>query len=181
MASMRRSLPLVALFLILHAAVMRGQDAAPPAAVAEHFGVGVFGAIGTSALRAFRVSMPLGTNAGLDVDIGRVPSRDDPNRAIGVQVRYLRRGRQTTGASGYWLFGVLRVNETHRYWASAGRTTWEVVERRTPTLPQVGYGWDWQGRRGTRLGFELTTGSEGEAGPRVFAKVFVVWGPPLKP
>lgn len=145
----------------------------------EHFGLGGFGGLGTSALSAIRVSVPLGTTAGLDVDIGRVHTGDDPNRAIGAQVRWLWRGRATHGGSGYWLFGVLRLNETRRYWAGAGRERWEVVERRAPTMPQVGYGWDWQGRRGTRLGLELMTGSEGEAGPRAFAKLFIVWGPPL--
>jgi hypothetical protein len=78
------------------------------------------------------------------------------------------------------IFGILRVNETVRYYASAGREVWEVVEHKSATMPQIGYGWDWQGRRGTRLGMELTTGSEGEAGPRFFAKLFVVWGPPPK-
>ncbi len=169
----------VALVLLLPPAVVCGQDAAVPPA-AEHVGFGAVGAVGTSALGALRVSIPIGEQGGCDVDVGRVRSAGDPGRAIGLQVRYLWRGRAARGSSGYWLFGILRLNETRRYWASAGRERWEVVERRTPTVPQFGYGWDWQGRRGTRLGFELTTGTEGEAGPRIFAKLFVVWGPPLK-
>lgn len=167
------------LLVLLHAPALVAQTAPPSTAAAEHFGIGGYGALGTSALSALRVSVPLGERAGLDVDIGRVHSGDRPNRAFGAQVRWLWRGRAEQGGSGYWVVGVLRLNETNRYWASAGRARWEVVEYRTPTMPQFGYGWDWQGRRGTRLGLELLTGSEGEAGPRLFAKLFIVWGPAL--
>lgn len=163
--------------VLLFVSPLFAQTAPPAAATVEHFGIGGYGALGTSALSAIRLSVPLGDRAGLDVDIGRVHSGDDPNRAFGAQVRWLWRGREEHGGSGYWVFGVLRLNETYRYWASAGRERWEVVEYRTPTLPQFGYGWDWQGRRGTRLGLELLTGSEGEAGPRLFARLFIVWGP----
>lgn len=155
------------------------QDAAVPPPASEHVGIGAFGALGTSTMRAVRVSLPIGGKGGCDLDIGRVHSDGGPGRALGVQVRYLWRGRKPNGASGYWLFGILNLNETHRYWAGAGRTRWEVVERESPTMPQVGYGWDWQGRRGTRLGLELTTGSESE-GARAFVRLFAVWGPPLQ-
>lgn len=171
---------LLTTFTMFVAAAAAAQTAPPVAAKSEHFGIGGFGAVGTAALGAIRLSAPLGAKAGLDVDIGRTHTREDRNAAVGAQVRWLWRGRGTGGNSGYFIFGALRLQETRRYWASAGRGRWEVVEHRSPTMPQFGYGWDWLAPSGTRLGLELTTGSEGEAGPRAFAKVFLVWGPSLR-
>ena len=177
---MRRIVAAALFTALVQPAFAAAQNAPAPLPPAEHFGLGAYGAVGTSAIGALRLSLPLGQKAGLDVDVGQVRSRDEPNSSMGIQVRYLWRGRRATGGSGYFVIGVLRLHETHRILAGDGRRTWEIVERRTPTMPQVGYGWDWQHRRGTRLGLELTTGSEGEAGPRAFAKLFIVWGPPLR-
>lgn len=169
---------LLLLCMLAHAAIASAQTD-PPGRPREHLGFGGFAALGTSALSAIRVSIPAGHKAAVDLDIGQVHTGDEPNRAFGAQVRWLWRGRTTTGASGYVLFGVLRLNETHRYFVSANRQRWEVAERKSPTMPQFGYGWDWQARAGTRLGLELTAGSEGESGPRAFAKLFLVWGPAM--
>lgn len=80
----------------------------------------------------------------------------------------------------YWVFGLTVVNYTARTEIRfPGRTIIET-ERKTAAAPHVGVGWDRQTRRGTRLGVELTSGGSESAGPRPFAKVFAVWGRPLK-
>ena len=42
------------------------------------------------------------------------------------------------------------------------------------------YGWDGITRRGTRIGFEVTTGAVGNEKPVMFANAFVMWGPPRR-
>jgi len=140
-----------------------------------------------TALGGFRFSAPLASKAGIDLIVG-MPAGDHGNqpgdgygRVFISQVRWIRGGRGESGASRYWIFGVMGM---HARWSTlviypGNRRTYLVTDKAL-VGPRVGYGWDRITRRGTRVGVELTTGAVGEEMPVLFANTFVMWGPPRR-
>jgi hypothetical protein len=129
-----------------------------------------------------RISAPASPRVGLDIAVGHVNGQGDTRSGadglvFGAQLRWHWHGRRTDGHSGYWLGGPLLMQMTDRTeirWPGGVTTT--IVERTIRTTLQVGYGWDWLSKRGTRAGIELSTGGD-EGGPVPMVKTFLVWGP----
>ena len=170
----------ITLVLGLLAAPAAGQDRR------ESWKLGVTASAGfPTSLGGFRFSAPLAPKAGLDLIVG-TPVGDHGNqpgdgygRLFISHVRWIRGGRDESGASRYWIFGVMGM---HARWSTLviypGNVRKYLVTDEALVGPRVGYGWDAITRRGTRLGVELTTGAVGEEMPVMFANVFVMWGPP---
>jgi hypothetical protein len=181
-----RLLTIVMLMALLHSAPVAGQTAAspPPAGrPAGHFGIGGSGALGMpGAVAAARFSAPLSKKAGFDFDIGRITasSAHGPRRTLAAQFRVHHRGRAEQGNSGYFIFGAMHMKEILRTEVRFPGETIVRIEPVVGTSPQFGYGWDYQASPGTRLGFEVITGGSEKAGPRMFARLFVLWGPPAR-
>jgi hypothetical protein len=143
--------------------------------------VGLFGNIG-----AVRVSAPLHEKWGLDVTAGHVDGYASPTSSglegynFGAQVRWHWHGRRQGGSSGYWLAGPLVQGMTQRTLVIfPGNDRRLRVERTANFTLQLGYGWDWLLKSGTRFGFELVTGGN-EGGPNPYVNAFIVWGRPRK-
>jgi len=173
-----RGKPVALAFLLvvpLAASPSRAQDA--PA-------IGVTGAVGFPAFKGgVRVSTPLGPKANLDFEVARIGPMSEPalGPAFTGDVRWMRGGRQHSGASRYWIFGAMFVDAK---WLTPvvypGHVVRTLEDRRTLVVPRIGYGWDHVSRRGPRAGFEISTGAAGEEEGFIFANVFVMWGPPRK-
>ncbi len=154
----------------------------------ESWKLGVTASAGfPTAIGGFRFSAPLAPKAGIDLIVG-TPVGDHGNqpgdgygRMFISHVRWIRGGRDESGASRYWIVGVMGM---HARWSTLviypGNLRTYLVTDQTLVGPRVGYGWDGITRRGTRLGVELTTGAVGEEMPVLFANAFVMWGPPRR-
>jgi hypothetical protein len=128
------------------------------------------------AVPSIRLSMPIGTRLGIDLDMGasafwgdRAVGQVPRGLAITGQVRWLRNGRKPDGGGRYWLLSLLRLrgNDFEPDRLSSDRSAVENV--------QVGYGWD-RVRNRVRFGAELSVGVAGRDGEGL-ARVFLVWGP----
>jgi len=146
--------------------------------------IGVTGAVGFPAFKGgVRVSTPAGPKANLDFEVARIGPMGEPELgpAFTGDVRWMRRGRQPSVDSRYWLFGVMFVGAK---WSTPviypGHVVTTLEDRRTLVVPRIGYGWDHVSQLGPRVGFEVSTGAAGEEEPFVFANVFVMWGPRRK-
>ncbi len=163
----------VAMLVLLATSAARAQGRIEP------LNVGVTAALGVPAgLGAVRVGGPLGGHAGIDVAIGQLTGASR-NPACITHVRWIRGGRAESGASRYWIAGLLVTHETSSTLiVFPGNERRTLVERRTLIMPRVGYGWDHVSQHGMRAGLELTTGSAGEEAGLMLANVFLSWGPP---
>ena len=174
---MRSAIIVAVVASVVVATAAQAQDAAPP----EHAGVGFSGATGIpGAVAAVRVSVPATPRLGFDIEAGRGLTAGDPYTAVGGQMRWHWRGRSVAGGSMFGVFGAVVHGVTQRTEIRFPDRTFVQTERKTAVAPQLGVGWDWQARHGTRLGVELTTGGSTAAGPRILAKLFAVWGRPLR-
>jgi hypothetical protein len=177
-----RRIGAVTLVIGLFAAPAGAQDGR------ESWKLGVTASAGfPTALGGFRVSAPLAPKAGIDLMVG-LPVGDHGNqpgdgygRMFISHIRWIRAGRDESGASRYWIFGVMGMRSR---WSTPiiypGNVRKYLVTDDTLVGPRVGYGWDGITRRGTRVGFEVTTGAVGEEKPVMFANAFVMWGPPRR-
>ena len=152
---------------------------APATAPVERLGIGGVGGPGTAgALASARLSVAATPRVSFDTDLGLISASSDRARAtVGAQVRWLRTERRASGSSDYGIFGVMYAREQRR---SEFRFPGERIvrtERVNGFSPVVGYGFDWLAANGARVGIELTGGGSESAGPRLFAKIFAVWGP----
>ena len=165
---------------MLHAGSALAQPPAPtpPAPPSEHIGFGGYAAVGIpAAIVAARFSVPFRPRAALDLDVGRSRDAGVGTFTYGAAVRWLRRERQPDGFSDYSIIGVIVMDSTIVTDIRFPNARIVQVDQRKRLSGQVGYGFDGQARNGTRLGFELVGGASEMSGPRLFARVFVVWGP----
>jgi hypothetical protein len=170
--------------LLAHASTTTAQTDLPSAQPAtERYGFGVAGAIGLPGrLAGVRVSLPATDQIAADLTLGRVHGRGDDGVVLGgtsfsAQIRWLWRGRDSHGHSGYWFGGPIFLGATNRTqirWPDGKRTT--KIDDTSVITGQFGYGWDWLTPHGARTGLELSTGGN-EGGPMIFAHGFLVWGP----
>ena len=139
--------------------------------------VGLLGAAGIPGpVAALRFSA-IGARAGFDIDWG-VLADDGPadNRFVAAQLRILTSRRTEGGHRVAVLIGGNQrdaVVRTEIRWPGGLRTVQETPA--SGIAGQFGVGFDWLGRR-SRIGLDLVTGVSDSAGPRIFAKLFVVWG-----
>jgi hypothetical protein len=107
------------------------------------------------------VSLPAGGRIDLDLDFGRYGWSDPSLESfyVGVQLRVLHRSRKAMTRPRGFVIGASR--------ADGG------------LAPAFGYSLDLLATRRARLGVEVTTGGSPNAGPRMFAKVFVLWRAPM--
>jgi len=163
---------------LLHAGVALGQPASAPTPPAEHLGFGGYAGIGIpSAVVAARFSAPFHPRGALDLDLGRSRDGGRPTAAYGAAVRWLRHERRADGTSDYAILGVLVMDSTIRTDIRFPDCEIRLTDRHKRLSGQIGYGVDWQARNGTRTGLEFAGGGSERSGPRLFARVFVVWGP----
>ena len=166
----------LALLLLVWPIGARAQDAAEP------WTFGVSGAAGLpSSLGSVRVGAPLGPKVGIDLAVARLTgfAGTVTGPAYITQVRWMRRGRKSSGDSRYWIFGVLGMRATSSTLVIyPGDVRRYLVTDQTLIMPRFGYGWDHIARRGIRIGLELTTGAAGEEAGLMLANFFVMWGPP---
>lgn len=173
---MTRTLIVATLTCVLHAGGALAQPAAPPAPTAppEHIGFGGYAAVGyPAAIVAARFSVPFHPRGALDLDVGRSQARS----TFGAAVRLLRRKRQPDGFSDYFIIGALVMDGTIRTDIRFPNARILLEDRRKRISGQLGYGFDGQFSNGTRLGLEFVGGGSDMSGPRLFARLFVVWGP----
>jgi hypothetical protein len=163
---------LVAATLLCAPAAAAAQEGPSPV----HLSVGLLGAAGfPGPVAGFRFS-GIGVRAGFDIDWGVLddgPDSDD--RFFAAQLRFLTSRREREGSAVAVLVGANHrdvVIRTPVRWPG-GSTTF-LEEPTSGLAAQIGVGFDWLGRR-SRAGVDLVMGV-GEAEPRFFAKVFVVWG-----
>jgi hypothetical protein len=146
--------------------------------------IGVTGAVGFPTFKGgVRVSTPLGTKGNLDLEVARIGPMHEPEfgAAFTGDVRWMRRGRQLSGNSRYWIVGAMFVDaKTSTPIIYPGHVVRTLEERHTLIVPRIGYGWDHVSHHGARAGIELSTGAAGEEEGFFFANVFVMWGPPRK-
>jgi len=168
----------LALLLLFWSSATRAQDSR------ESWTAGVSGGAGLpSSLGSVRVGAPLGPKVGVDFAVARLTNVGGTGTgpAYITQVRWMRGGRQVTGNSRYWIFGVLGMRATSSTLVIyPGDVRRYLVENQTVVMPRFGYGWDHIARNGARVGVELTTGASGEQAGLMLANVFVMWGPPRK-
>ena len=156
----------------------RGQPVRPPASPVERrVAIGGVGGPGNAGLLgAFRLSVPASPRVSFDADGGLVSSTTDRSRGmLGAQLRWLRKVRGDNGMSDYGIFGVMHMREERRTEIRFPDQTIVRTEHVSGITPVVGYGIDWVHATGTRAGVEITGGGSENAGPRLFAKGFVVW------
>ena len=176
---MRRSVLAVLLVTCLStaAAAQDGRDT---------WSVGVTAAAGFPAARLdVRVSLPMRPTVGIDLSAGHLTGDLGGDDSFGpvyiTNVRWMRKGRGTSGAARYWIFGthLVGVRESTAV-VFPGRDVQYRVDHKTLVVPRIGYGWDHVSRRGVRGGLELTAGAAGEEAAFVFANVFLMLGPPRR-
>jgi len=155
-------------------ALAQTQASAPPR---EHLTIG--GTIGPGLgnqlwlMSSIRVSAPLGSRIGLDLDAGRVfgsneneaGSHTEYGALFGIQVRFLRGARKPSGSRQYWVLGPIFIRDISA----------------PPDGPRdhlknfrLGYGWDDLSPNGGRIALEV--GLAGGEGPVPYAIVIVQWG-----
>jgi hypothetical protein len=163
--------------LVLTARPAAAQEGPAPV----HMSVGLLGAAGIPGpVAALRFSA-IGARAGFDIDWG-VLADDGPadNRFVAAQLRILTR-RRTEG--GHRVAVLVGGNQRDTVQRTEIRYPGGItIVRETPMsgiAGQFGVGFDWLGSR-SRIGLDLVTGGSGSAGPRIFAKLFVVWGRTLQ-
>lgn len=144
----------VALMLTAPVAPLLAQAAEEPIAIGF---VGGPGEPGT--LAALRFSLPVWSRSDVDIDAGRVGWSEPDNESLflSFEFRILHRPRTEMKRPRGFILG---VNV-----AGGG------------VAPAFGYGLDLLATRHMRLGVELTTGGTPRAGPRVFAKLYIVGRP----
>ncbi len=181
-ARMTRSILIAAMVCLIHAGGAVAQPASEPVPPAEHLGFGGYAGVGLPwAIVAARLSVPFHPRGGLDIDIGRSRNAGSPTAAFGAAVRWLRHERRPDGTSDYAIIGVLVMDSTIRTDIRFPDCEIRLTNRRKRLSGQIGYGVDWQARNGTRTGLEFAGGGSERSGPRLFARVFVVWGPAVRP
>lgn len=169
--------------LLVSPAISGAQDLTPgpvPAPVTgEHVSIGVAttGVVGALpwGIVSVRISMPVATRLGLDVDAGHVVGTKRLNNgqvpaggAVELHLRWLYKGRGSSGGSGY-VFGGPRV-VTAKNIDQQGH----VTDRKPIQMIDLGWGLDRRLRNGWRMGAEFGSGA-GE-GPLLFVDLFMVWG-----
>mgnify|MGYP006274997255 CR=1 FL=1 len=120
-----------------------------------------------------RVSVPLSSRLGLDIDAGAVIGSDTEGGVqhgvqmytryrwfAGAQVRVMQ-PRSASGASRYFLLGPVLFRDAPR----------PAETREDLPAVRVGYGWDWLKRRGQRIALEV--GVAGSEGPVVYATAVI--------
>jgi hypothetical protein len=155
------------------------QNAAPSSPAHVAIG-GLAGAGIPGPVLAIRFGL-VGSRFGFDFDWGVVNDAgrsaaglDD--RFIAAQMRVLIGKRKENGAGLSFLAGMNHLDtatRTNIRWPDGTRTV--QVTPVSGSAGQVGIGFEWLGNH-SRVGLDLVTGAAGEAGPRLFAKLFVVWG-----
>ncbi len=125
---------------------------------------------------AVRVSAPLGTRLGLDIDAGRVFGASskyaDIRSFYAAQMRYSRTSRPPDDDGRYWLAGLTCLNST-KLDGQGG------VVNHTPHMAlSVGHGWSHVSGSGIRAFNEI--GFSGGDGFMVYASLGVQWGPPRR-
>ena len=145
----------------------------------ERFGIGGVGGPGTAGtLASGRLSVAASPRISFDIDLGLISNSSDRARAaVGAQVRWLRTERRANGSSDYGIFGVMHAREEVRSEVRFPDERIVRTERVNGFSPVIGYGFDWLAANGSRVGIELTGGGSQSAGPRLFAKLFALWGP----
>ena len=145
----------------------------------ERLGVG---AVGSAVLGAFpwsivsgRISIPMGTRFGVDVDAGKALNTKRLSRgqvptggAVGLHLRWLHGRRRPSGWSGYF-FGGPRVVAGENITQDG-----QVIDHDPIKVFDLGYGFDRLMQNGWRAGVEL--GGGGGEGPLLFVSGFVLWG-----
>lgn len=177
---MIRTLLVGTIVCTVYAASAVAQTATPPpdAAPPEHIGFGGYAAVGIpAAIVSARFSVPFHPRAALDLDVGRSRASGGSSSTFGAAVRCLRRKRQPDGFSDYGIVGVIVMDAISVTDIRFPNARVRQVDRHKRFSGQIGYGFDGQARNGTRVGFELVGGGSEMSGPRLFARVFVVWGP----
>jgi hypothetical protein len=108
-------------------------------------------------LAALRFSMPAWPRSDVDLDVGRIGWSEPGNESLllSLQFRILHRRR-------------FEMNRTRGFIVGANLA-------RGGLAPAFGYGVDMLATRRVRVGAEFTTGGTPKAGPRAFAKVYLVW------
>jgi hypothetical protein len=108
-------------------------------------------------LAAARFSLPVWPRADVDLDAGRFGWSDSNNESLllSLQFRIFDRPRGEMSRTHGFILG--------------------VSVARGGVAPAFGYGFDVLATRRARLGAEVTTGGSPNAGPRAFAKLYLVW------
>lgn len=172
------------LVLTTAAVLCAGTGFAQPRESIAIGGAGSVGVLGN--VSAIRVSGAAAERWAIDLTVGRVDGHGSPTSSglggpsFAAQVRWLWRGRGTSGASGYWIGGPMvqmGTDRTEIRWPDGSRDV--RTERVANATLQVGYGWDKLTANGARFGVELTTGGN-ERGPTTMVMMFAVWGPPKR-
>lgn len=175
---MRRVLVLVAALAGAAPAFAQTETSAPQDAALRE-GLAVGGLIapaleggGPWLMPAIRLSVPLGSRHGFDVETGRVFGGSDPRwgsirRYSSVQLRFQRQRPEGSEVARYWLAGLQHLPETE----ADGR-------RKNHTALVIGHGWSQAYRSGARLLSEI--GFAGGDGFMFFVNAGVQWGPPGK-
>ena len=164
---------LASAILVLAPRPSAAQDGASPV----HMSAGFLGAAGIPGpVAALRFSA-IGARAGFDIDWGVLADDGPPdNRFVAAQLRMLTSRREESGHRLAVLVGAnSRTAVTRTEIRYPGGVT---IVRETPAsglAAQLGVGFDSLGRR-SRIGVDLVTGVNRAAGPRIFAKLCVVFG-----
>jgi hypothetical protein len=151
----------------------------PATETREHVSIGLAttGVVGALpwAIVSGRISMPVATRFGLDVDAGGVVGTKRLNTgqvptgvAAEVHLRWLYKGRGPSGMSSY-VFGGPRVVAAKNIDQQG-----HVTDRKPIQAIDLGWGFDRRLKNRWRTGVEFGAGA-GE-GPLVFVDVFVLWG-----
>lgn len=123
---------------------------------------------------AVRVSAPLGSTHGVDLELGRIFGGSgkyaEIKRFAGGQLRFAREPGSPGSSVRYWLAGL-------RYTDRKKRDAQGTFLRRDPDISVlVGHGWKQRLRSGACVLSEL--GFAGGEGMMVYATIGVQWGPP---
>lgn len=162
-----------AALLTLAPRLAAAQDGPSPV----HMSVGLLGGAGIPGPVASIRFSAIGARAGFDVDWGVLADNGPAdNRFVAAQLRILTH-RRTEG--GHRVAVLVGGNQRDTVQRTEIRYPGGItIVRETPTsgiAGQFGVGFDWLRSR-SRIGLDLVTGGSGSAGPRIFAKLFVVWG-----
>jgi hypothetical protein len=159
------------------------QNDIPPTAVPAVRERISLGALATPALEgagpwfmpAVRLSLPLGSRHGVDLDGGRIYGGSNKYADIrtfyAAQIRFLRGARLADGSARYWLAGLKYLAITKLDGAGS------VVKKKADVPATFGHGWSQVFRNGARVANEI--GFSGGNGFMFYASVGVQWGRPM--